>query len=242
QEASGPLGCTELQILANDTINDLAASECDQRSSKVIAMNSPNAMDSVTVTIFFKSTEVDDWPDAGALNILVVNGPLIDDLSTGFVIIPNSEVVTDQTDDYISYTFRIISGEFSLALTDRSPTPVERIVGNANNDGPESLRQTIADACPADTIRFAPGLVGDTIRLTGPEIIIEKDVLILGPGADLLSVSGEDNSRIFWIKSGQTVTLKDFTCLRGEASGSGDAILNNGTLILHNLNLHQESP
>ena len=72
-------------------------------------------------------------------------------------------------------------------------------VTNTNDSGPGSLRQAIlnANANPGlDTIDFAPGLSG-TIVLTSGELQITDDVTIDGPGADRLSVSGNNASRVF---------------------------------------------
>lgn len=65
-------------------------------------------------------------------------------------------------------------------------------VTNLNDSGPGSLRQAIGDAnaaAGADTIEFATGLTG-TITLTSDPLVIYDDLNIVGPGADLLTVSG----------------------------------------------------
>ena len=53
----------------------------------------------------------------------------------------------------------------------------------------------------ADVIQFRPGLFnGDTIVLNGTSLpAITDDVQIIGPGANLLSISGNDLSRILQI-------------------------------------------
>ena len=70
-----------------------------------------------------------------------------------------------------------------------------------------SLRDAITQAnahAGADTIDFQPGLTG-TIALTGGELDITDDLKINGPGADKLTVSGNNTSRIFKVESGETV-------------------------------------
>ena len=103
-------------------------------------------------------------------------------------------------------------------------------VTNTNDSGPGSLRQAIrnADANPGlDTITFAPGLSG-TIVLTSGELQITDDVTIDGPGAALISVSGNNASRVFEVDlvhaaiSGLTIT--------GGLADQGGGIWNQGDL------------
>ena len=52
----------------------------------------------------------------------------------------------------------------------------------------------------ADTIVFAPALTesgGATIALGGTELTITTPIAISGPGADLLTINAQGNSRIF---------------------------------------------
>src|SRR6185503_17346012 len=58
-------------------------------------------------------------------------------------------------------------------------------VTNTADDGPGSLRETIASAAPGDTIDFA---VNGPITLTSGELVIEKDLTILGPGSGALLI------------------------------------------------------
>jgi hypothetical protein len=65
-----------------------------------------------------------------------------------------------------------------------------------------TLRQAIAAAPPGGTIDFANGLT--TINLTSAELLIDKDLTISGPGADLLTVQRNTTTpkfRIFNIAS-----------------------------------------
>jgi len=67
---------------------------------------------------------------------------------------------------------------------------------------PGMFRRAIADANAkgSATIRFAPGLAG-TILLTGGELRITANVTIIGPGADILTISGNNASRVFLIET-----------------------------------------
>ena len=71
-----------------------------------------------------------------------------------------------------------------------------------------TLRSKIAAAHSGDTIDFASSLAGDTITLnpTFGELLITKSLDIEGPGANLLTISGNDASRVFDISSAATTT------------------------------------
>src|SRR5689334_12341230 len=87
-------------------------------------------------------------------------------------------------------------------------------VTNTNDSGAGSLRQAIIDASPGDTIDFHSALSGQTITLTSAELLINKNLSINGPGASLLSVSGNNARRIFKVTSG-TVSIAGLTLFNG---------------------------
>src|SRR5438874_10074153 len=87
-------------------------------------------------------------------------------------------------------------------------------VTNTNDSGPGSLRQALADANYGDTIEFA---VTGTIGLTSGELLVNQDTTISGPGSENLAVNGNDNSRVFHIGSGRTVTISGLTITNGHA-------------------------
>lgn len=114
------------------------------------------------------------------------------------------------------------------------PAPMNYVVKNLNDSGPDSLRQAILDANAnngADTITFQAGLTG-TITLTSGELLISDDVTITGPGARLLTVSGNNASRVFFLDFGVTATINDLTVAGGNGTNGG-GILNQGTLTLN---------
>src|SRR5438552_1049741 len=83
------------------------------------------------------------------------------------------------------------------ALEDRT-VPSTFTVTTLADSGPGSLRAavTAANAAPgADTVRFAPGLHG-TIALAS-EIPITDALTIDGPGANQITVSGNNTTRVF---------------------------------------------
>jgi hypothetical protein len=126
------------------------------------------------------------------------------------------------------------------ALEDRW-LPSTLTVLNTLDSGPGSLRGEIAAASSGDTITFAPSLDGQTITLTSGELALTQSLDIEGPGAGLLTVSGNNASRVFDISSGVTATIAGLTITDGLAggtaplfAGSGGGILDLGTLTVSN--------
>src|SRR4029077_11648766 len=117
-----------------------------------------------------------------------------------------------------------------MQLEDRT-LPSTFTVLNLNDSGPGSLCAAItaANATPgADTIVFAKGLHG-TITLTSGELLITDSVTINGPGANKLSVSGNNASRVFELAAGQDVTISGSTITHGFALDQGGGFLNDGS-------------
>ena len=86
---------------------------------------------------------------------------------------------------------------------------------------------------------------GQTITLSSALPPIAKNVSIVGPGAGLVSVSGNDHSRVFNIGPGTSVTIAGLTIADGRAQGvvagvdpayasEGGGVLNLGDLTLSN--------
>src|SRR5262252_9290190 len=104
--------------------------------------------------------------------------------------------------------------------------------------GAGSLRAAVAHAnahAGADTIVFDDRLTG-TIALTGGELDLTDAVKINGPGADRLTVSGSNLSRVFQVEAGETVSLSGLTIAGGNAgAGNGGGIDNFGTLTVNDV-------
>jgi len=96
--------------------------------------------------------------------------------------------------------------------------------------GDGSLRGEIAAASSGDRIVFAPKVYGKTITLTKGELPIGNSLNIVGPGANLLTISGNDATRIFDIASGNNVTISGLTITHGryDTTALGGGILTYG--------------
>jgi hypothetical protein len=113
-------------------------------------------------------------------------------------------------------------------------------VKNLHDSGAGSLRAAVeyANAYPNIAINFA-GLLSGTITLTSGELVITRSMIIGGPGAGKLAVSGTSRSRVFAISPDAKVTISGLTITHGladsdgsEIKGFGGGILNQGDLTL----------
>jgi len=117
---------------------------------------------------------------------------------------------------------------FAVALAARATTIV---VTNTNDSGPGSLRQALADANNGDTIVFA---ITGTIALTTGELLVGTSVTISAtPGS--MAVDGTNNSRVFHISSGTTVTISGLTIEQGNPPNhDGGGIYNDHAMLALN--------
>ncbi len=95
-----------------------------------------------------------------------------------------------------------------------------KVTNNLDDNSTETLRRALADALPGDGIYFDPTLNGQTIMLTGGELLVSKSVDISGPGAANLAVDGNATSRVFHTGPGKVVTISGLTIRNGLVSGS----------------------
>jgi len=108
-----------------------------------------------------------------------------------------------------------------------------------------TLRQAIATAAAGDTIAFSMSPGDSTITLTSGELLIDKNLVIRGPGANRLAVSrgsGASDFSIFHIASSDiTSTISGLTISNGKSPAHGGGILNSGVLTVRDCTISGNS-
>ncbi|MBW4442205.1 MAG: DUF4347 domain-containing protein [Plectolyngbya sp. WJT66-NPBG17] len=144
-------------------------------------------------------------------------------------------------------TVSLILNDGSLSTTQTKTINVtavddtEFFVTNTADNGIGSLRQAVLDANAdpgAETIRFTGAVftdaTADTITLTTGQLLGSSDFTLNGTGANLLTISGNNASRVFQISSG-TVSINNLAIANGNSgSAEGGGIFNFATLTLTN--------
>ncbi len=116
----------------------------------------------------------------------------------------------------------------ALAQGELPPT----IIVNTTLDDPRgcpercTLRSAIAMASPGDVIGFDPAVSG--VLVLAQPLVIDKDLTINGPGADVFAVDGSERFRVLEIPAGVTVNISGLTIQNAGDSG----IYNEGTLTV----------
>jgi hypothetical protein len=108
---------------------------------------------------------------------------------------------------------------------------VPSTVTNLNDAGDGSLRQAIIDTPAEGTVDFQAGLHGTITLITG-ELAISKDLIISGPGASVITVSGNHASRVFDITAPVTVAIAGLTITDGMTNDNGSGIFSSGALTV----------
>ena len=100
-------------------------------------------------------------------------------------------------------------------------------VTSTADSGTGSLREALASANPygGDTVNFS---VTGTIRLTSGQLSVNHNLTIAGPGAGLLTVSGNNAVRVFDI-TGPGVTISGLTIANGHGALYGAGIRTGGS-------------
>ena len=88
-----------------------------------------------------------------------------------------------------------------------------KTVTNTNDSGPGSLRAAILASVNGDTITFS-GVSGPI--LLNSQLEISHSIIITGPGSGVLSVSGGDAVRVFYIHDNFNVSISGLTITHGK--------------------------
>jgi hypothetical protein len=119
--------------------------------------------------------------------------------------------------------------------------PATFTVTNTNGARVGSLRQAIVDAnanaAVADTIVFSSLFNSpQTVILSGVQLTLtySATTTINGTGANLLSISGNNSSRVFVVDVGASAAVSGLKVTGGNTTGNGGGLNNDGTLTLIN--------
>lgn len=106
-----------------------------------------------------------------------------------------------------------------------SAHPATNTVISLADNGVGSLREVIGNSIAGDAIVW--GVTG-TITLTSGELVVGKNLAILGPGSAALVISGNASSRIFNINPNVTALISNLTIRGGRARDGTNGIYNGG--------------
>jgi hypothetical protein len=102
-------------------------------------------------------------------------------------------------------------------------------VTNTNDSGPGSMRQALAIANDGDTIDATA--ISGVIALTTGVLIVNKNVAINGPGADVLAVDANAASTVFHVTSLGPVAFSDLTIRNGQGNFGGGILNGSGGTV-----------
>jgi hypothetical protein len=161
--------------------------------------------------------------------VATFTGLTLDKAGTGYAILVSSNGLTGARTDAFnaSSTFTYYTVDLTSASGAGSDTTGDLVYVIA-----------LANANPnpfGSVIQFDPAVFStpQTITLSSTLELSEKagPLVIQGPGADLLTISGNNAVRVFEVDSGVTATLIGLTITGGRADGRGGGILSNGGQI-----------
>ncbi|MCP9767147.1 hypothetical protein EGI22_04440 [Lacihabitans sp. LS3-19] len=118
--------------------------------------------------------------------------------------------------------------------------PLVNTVSNILDDGCGSLRFVIVNAQSGDTIRFDPEINGNSIKLTTGQILIDKNLTVIGNGKDSTIIDAQAFSRIFEVAANVSLNLDSLRLQNGDirskvgVAGQGGAIYVKGRLTISN--------
>lgn len=206
-----------------------------------IRVTGPGGFNSATKFVNV-DVNTDGTPRVGSYN-LTPPGGFWDSTDSGDYTVTLSGSVTDTTGNSLGGGVTI--GTFTVNV------PVATVVTNAGNSGFGSLRQAVLETnahAGTENITFDATFFSAprTITLTTGEIVIDDSTLIKGPGAGLLTISGNNASRVFsYVDSlnKRTLEISDLTITQGKAAGGqgGGMLLQGGVITLERVNVTNSS-
>jgi len=125
---------------------------------------------------------------------------------------------------------------FLLSALALAPNARAAVVNTLSDSGAGSLRQTVTDLNGGGVPGSVTFSVNGTISLLSDLPAISNSVVILGPGMNLLTISGSNSFRLFQLAANTTNSIGGLTLANGYTANdnSGAAIYNLGYTIVTN--------
>ena len=118
-------------------------------------------------------------------------------------------------------------------------------VTNTNDSGAGSLRTAVTCANDGGMISFDPSVlnIGDTIIISSGSLEINKSIIINQTNSSVVKIKTTGPHSIFNISAGKSLSLNYVNLFMNPSSPNvpGRAILNNGILLLSNINIRERS-
>jgi hypothetical protein len=102
---------------------------------------------------------------------------------------------------------------------------------------PGSLNYALTCSNPGETIYFDSKVFQDTIRLVNHIALIDKEITISAIPEQMVFIQGVGTNTVFDISSNTNATIRGLHIIPANAS-VGSAIINQGTLKLENVTIH----
>ena len=210
----------------------------------------PNATDnSGTVTkmrVSYNGTNWEDWQDYSSAAFEVTLPQTVIDNASGSVS--------------VSMQYRDAAGNPSAIYSDTLDFTTANVVTSTADtivdDGLTTLREAILAGYlrPAQPVTFDPALYASgpaTITLGGTQLeLVDRNIQIAGPGADLLTIDADGQSRVFYVEEGVIASISGLTITGGYAQDvdpndwhdeSGGGIYNLGDLTIESTSIENNT-
>ncbi len=133
-----------------------------------------------------------------------------------------------------------------MVLEDRHMLSTFQVTSTYDNGSTGTLRWAVAQANAATSASTIDFNITTPATITLSSGVLELSntsapTTIDGPGADLLSISGNNASRVFQVDASVTASISGLTITKGGVSGAGAGLANFGTTTLSNCTISGNS-
>jgi hypothetical protein len=152
--------------------------------------------------------------------------------STAIVAIAPWENTQIESNKIVDFT--LTTGAYNVGTPETVRSVIiddDALVLNNNDSGSGSLRQAITNANNqgGSHVINMTLIDGNQITLDSPLPAIDSALTFIGPGADLLTISGNNIYQVFYVNNGASGSFHHLTIADGRGQGGG--IYNNGGLV-----------